>query len=69
MTIAIHVKVSSTISQALEMYMRGNMVLSYSSAFCNYSTTLLNHLRTKFLQEHAITKCWKENLVVCGGHS
>jgi hypothetical protein len=57
MTIAIHANVSSTISQALEMYMRGNLVLSFSSAFYNYSTALLNHLRTKYVQEHAITKC------------
>jgi len=43
-------------SHTLEMYMRGNLVLSYSSAFYNYSIALLNHLRTKFVQEHAITK-------------
>jgi hypothetical protein len=50
------VNVSSTISNTLEMYMRGNLVLSYSSAFYNYSIALLNNLRTKFVQEHTITK-------------
>lgn len=63
-TITFHANVSSTISHTLERHIRGNLVLSYSSAFYNYSIALLNHLRTKFVQEHAITKCWKENLVV-----
>jgi hypothetical protein len=50
------VSVSSTISHTLEMYTRGNLVPSYSSALYNYSIILLNHLRTKFVQEHTITK-------------
>jgi hypothetical protein len=43
MTNANHANVSSTISQALEIYTRENMVYSYSSAFYNYSTALLPH--------------------------